>query len=95
MTAELNQEQTQVSKDDVYRQVLVVDGMPDRQQNTGGDTGQAVYHVKMAKTMAPIVADALEHADIKAKIGKQEVWDSTKDSWNQDYRKLKKAPVPI
>jgi SPP1 family phage portal protein len=43
MTAELNQEQTQVSKDDVYRQVLVVEGMPDRQQNTGGDTGQAVY----------------------------------------------------
>ncbi|WP_124067517.1 phage portal protein [Clostridium sp. E02] len=43
MTAELNQEQTQVSKDDLYRQVLVVEGMPDRQQNTGGDTGQAVY----------------------------------------------------
>lgn len=43
MTAELNQEQTQVSKDDVYRQVLVVEGMPDRQQNSGGDTGQAVY----------------------------------------------------
>ena len=43
MTAELNQEQTQVAKDEVYRQVLVVEGMPDRQQNTGGDTGQAVY----------------------------------------------------
>ena len=43
MTAELNQQQTQVAKDDVYRQVLVVEGMPDRQQNTGGDTGQAVY----------------------------------------------------
>lgn len=43
MTEELNQEQTQVAKDDVYRQVLVVEGMPDRQQNTGGDTGQAVY----------------------------------------------------
>ncbi|MGL6219450.1 MAG: hypothetical protein ACRC36_15540, partial [Lacrimispora sphenoides] len=54
-----------------------------------------IDYEKMAKTMAPIVADALEHADIKAKIGKQEVWDSTKDSWNQDYRKLKKAPVPI
>ena len=43
MSEELNQEQTQVAKDDVYRQVLVVEGMPDRQQNTGGDTGQAVY----------------------------------------------------
>lgn len=43
MSDELNQEQTQVAKDDVYRQVLVVEGMPDRQQNTGGDTGQAVY----------------------------------------------------
>lgn len=43
MTSELNQEQTQVAKDDVYRQILTVEGMPDRQQNTGGDTGQAVY----------------------------------------------------
>jgi len=54
-----------------------------------------IDYEKMAKTMAPIVANALEHADIKAKIGQQEVWKSTKDSWNQDYRKLKKAPVPI
>jgi len=54
-----------------------------------------IDYEKMAKTMAPIVADALERADIKAKIGQQEVWKSTKDSWNQDYRKLKKAPVPI
>lgn len=54
-----------------------------------------IDYEKMAKTMAPIVADALERADIKAKIGQQEVWKSTKDSWNQDYRKFKKAPVPI
>lgn len=45
---------------------------------------------KMVKTMVPIVANTLEHADIKAKNGQQEVWDSTKDSWNQYYRKLKK-----
>ncbi|WP_313183639.1 hypothetical protein [Lacrimispora sp.] len=45
--------------------------------------------------MATIVTSALEHADIKAKIGQQEIWDSTKDSWNQDYQKLKKVPVPI
>lgn len=43
MSEELNQEQAQVAKDDVYREVLIVEGMPDRQQNTGGDTGQAVY----------------------------------------------------
>jgi len=54
-----------------------------------------IDYEKMAKAMVPIVANALEHADIKAKIGPQEVWNSTKDSWNQDYRKLKKAPIPI
>ena len=43
LSEELNQEQTQVAKDDVYRQILIIEGMPDRQQNTGGDTGQAVY----------------------------------------------------
>jgi len=32
-----------------------------------------IDYEKMAKTMAPIVADALERADIKAKIGQQEV----------------------
>lgn len=43
LTAELNQEQSQVAKEDLYRNMLIVEGMPDRQQNTGGDTGQAVY----------------------------------------------------
>lgn len=43
MSEQLDQSQTQVAKDDVYRQILTVEGMPDRQQNTGGDTGQAVY----------------------------------------------------
>ncbi|MBQ0111758.1 MAG: phage portal protein [Bacteroidales bacterium] len=43
MTAELNQSESQVAKDDVYHNMLIVEGMPDRQQNTGGDTGQAVY----------------------------------------------------
>lgn len=43
MSEQLDQSQTQAAKDDVYRQVLVIEGMPDRQQNTGGDTGQAVY----------------------------------------------------
>lgn len=40
---ELNQEQSQISKDDLYKNMLIINGMPDRQQNTGGDTGQAVY----------------------------------------------------
>lgn len=43
MTAELNQSESQVAKDDLYHNMLIVEGMPDRQQNTGGDTGQAVY----------------------------------------------------
>jgi len=43
MSSELNQEQSQIAKDDVYRNVLTVEGMPSREQNTGGDTGQAVY----------------------------------------------------
>lgn len=40
---ELNQEQTQVAKDDLYKNMLIIEGMPDCEQNTGGDTGQAVY----------------------------------------------------
>lgn len=40
---ELDQQQTQTAKDDLYRNMLIVEGMPGREQNTGGDTGQAVY----------------------------------------------------
>lgn len=43
MTAELNQEQSQVAKDDIYKNIIQIIGMPSREQNTGGDTGQAVY----------------------------------------------------
>lgn len=43
VSSQLDQEQTQVSKDDLYRNVLIIEGMPSREQNTGGDTGQAVY----------------------------------------------------
>ena len=39
---ELNQEQTQVAKDDLYEHALIILGMPNREQNTGGDTGSAV-----------------------------------------------------
>lgn len=43
ISKELNQEQAQISKDDVYKNMLIIEGMPNREQNTGGDTGQAVY----------------------------------------------------
>lgn len=42
MSDELNQQQTQIAKDDLYENMLIVNGMPDRQENSGGDTGQAV-----------------------------------------------------
>ena len=43
LTAELGQDGVQTVKDDMYDSVLTVIGMPSREQNTGGDTGQAVY----------------------------------------------------
>lgn len=43
ISSELNQEQTQTLKDDLYKNMLIIEGMPSREQNTGGDTGQAVY----------------------------------------------------
>lgn len=42
LTAELSQDGTQIAKDDVYQNLLIVQGMPGRQENSGGDTGQAV-----------------------------------------------------
>jgi SPP1 family phage portal protein len=42
MSSELDQQQTQIAKDDLYENMLIVEGMPDRQENSGGDTGQAV-----------------------------------------------------
>lgn len=83
MTAELDQGQTQISKDDVYRQVLVVEGMPDRQQNTGGDTGQAVYlrngwdfAEQRAKLDEPFIIEAeKKHCQIVLNIIKQTVND--------------------
>jgi hypothetical protein len=40
---QLDQTQTQVLIDDLYDKVLTILGMPSREQNTGGDTGSAVY----------------------------------------------------
>lgn len=42
LTAELSQDGTQIAKDDVYQNLLIVQGMPGRQENSSGDTGQAV-----------------------------------------------------
>ena len=39
---QLDQEQTQIAKDDLYDNILIIEGMPGRQENSGGDTGQAV-----------------------------------------------------
>lgn len=42
MSSELSQDGTQTSKDDLYNSVLTIQGMPSRQEASGGDTGQAV-----------------------------------------------------
>lgn len=42
MSDQLDQQQTQTAKDDLYNNMLIVEGMPGRQENSGGDTGQAV-----------------------------------------------------
>jgi len=68
MTAELNQTQTQVAKDDLYHQALIIEGMPDRQQNTGGDTGNAVYLRNgwdFAEKRALLDEPFIEEAEIK------------------------------
>jgi hypothetical protein len=42
MNSELSQDGTQTSKDDLYNSLLTIQGMPSRQEASGGDTGQAV-----------------------------------------------------
>ena len=41
MTSELNQDGTQTSKDDLYNSLLVIQGMPSRNESSGSTTGQA------------------------------------------------------
>ncbi|CUX63841.1 hypothetical protein BN3590_02863 [Clostridium sp. C105KSO15] len=53
---------------------------PKKDENINKAVDSLIDYEKMAKTMAPIVADALERADIKAKIGQQEVWKSSNDT---------------
>lgn len=61
LTSELNQESEQVLKDDLYESLLRITGVPNREGNTGGDTGQAVIlrngfavAESKAKSMEPI-----------------------------------------
>lgn len=42
MTSELNQTETQVAVDDLFQKVLILQGIANRESNTGGDTGSAV-----------------------------------------------------
>lgn len=41
MSSELNQEQTQVAIDDLFNKLLTIQGIANREGNTGGDTGKA------------------------------------------------------
>lgn len=42
MTQELNQTESQVAVNDLFEKLLIIQGLADRQTNTGGDTGSAV-----------------------------------------------------
>ena len=42
MSSELNQTQSQVAADDIFNKILVIQGIANREGNTGGDTGSAV-----------------------------------------------------
>lgn len=42
LAEQLDQTQSQTLKEDMYNNVLIIQGMPSRQENSGGDTGQAV-----------------------------------------------------
>lgn len=44
ISSELNQSQTQVAVNDQYEKLLVIQGIANRQENTGGDSGNAVFY---------------------------------------------------
>jgi len=46
VSQELDQSQTQITKDDIYRTILIICGMPDRHRSlrSTSDTGTAVYY---------------------------------------------------
>lgn len=59
---ELNQTEVQVAKDDLYNNILIIEGMPDRKsENSGGDTGSAVY-LRNGFVFSNLRAEINEHA---------------------------------
>ena len=42
LSDQLDQQQSQVAKDDIYQNLLIVQGKPGRSESSSGDTGQAV-----------------------------------------------------
>lgn len=42
LSEQLDQSQTQITKEDIYQTMLVIAGVPDRQASAGGNTGQAL-----------------------------------------------------
>lgn len=83
MAQELNQTETQVEIDDLFEKLLVIQGIANREGNTGGDTGSAVYQrnggaqaEKISELSEPIFKKseremlriALRHLKIKRKF---------------------------
>lgn len=69
ISSELDQEQTQITKNDIYQMVLIICGMPDRNgsNRTTGDTGKAV-----------ILRDGWGAAEARAKLTEISYSDSEK-----------------
>ena len=83
MSDSLDQQQTQVAKDDLYENMLIVEGMPNRQENSGGDTGQAVvmrngfyFSEKRAEISEPIYKKS-ERESIKIILNIMRIKDLT------------------
>jgi len=92
ISKELNQEQTQVSKDDLYNNILIVEGMPDRQENSGGDTGSAVY-LRNGFIFSNLRAEISEHAIQKSE--KEFLKVALKILNTKDVLKLKLSDIEV
>lgn len=68
LTSPLNQQSEQVLKDDLYNNVLQISGVPSRETNTGGDTGQAVQlrnGFEIAESIAKSIEPVFEECERK------------------------------
>lgn len=92
ISKELNQEQTQVSKDDLYNNILIVEGMPDRQENSGGDTGSAVY-LRNGFIFSNLRAEISEHSIQKSE--KEFLKVALKILNTKDVLKLKLSDIEV